>query len=176
MPKPEGQRIICATCRRVLLVNDRYEKGVYKGSSYTHVVEIDGAPVVRSPGPECNNVRPVPEEELVGSLVSACDFCSGSGAEWTYPATSFDDLAIIDPAGQEVFVSTSVGDWGACAACHKFIEQGDWDAMMDAVLRRYQTSLSEDVRGQLRLSLVGLWEQFRKNRTGDAYRKKVGSK
>jgi hypothetical protein len=48
-----------------------------------------------------------------------CDFCSGPGPAWRYPAISFYDS----------FGGRSVEDWLACEVCHRMIAAGDRDGL-----------------------------------------------
>lgn len=66
-----------------------------------------------------------------------CDFCcstdSGDEIVWDYPAKSFT-MHIKSPAPAEY---TSHGHWGACAACHKLIDDGERDKLVKRSVEKF---------------------------------------
>jgi hypothetical protein len=60
---------------------------------------------------------------------SICDFCSDPHVAWRYPAESFIAYAVGGIVGQ------SVGDWAACSICHRLIETGDRNGLLERTLR-----------------------------------------
>ena len=59
---------------------------------------------------------------------SICDFCSASHVAWRYPAQSFIAYAVAGVVGQ------SVGDWAACSICHRLIEAGDHNGLLERTI------------------------------------------
>lgn len=100
------------------------------------------------------------EEGNPMSPILICDFCSGPEVWWwRYPCAPFR------MRGSNY---GSADDWAACDACHRLIEQDEWDEVADRMMERQFPDGSGPafVRKATRRSILALYGEFRKNRTG----------
>jgi hypothetical protein len=96
--------------------------------------------------------------------ISICDFCSDPDVAWRYPAKSFIAYAVGDIVGQ------SVGDWAACDTCHRLIETGDCNGLLERTLRTLFTR-NPDMRWaeqELRDQIIVFHQMFFAYRIGAA--------
>ena len=96
--------------------------------------------------------------------IMLCDFCSGPGPAWRYPAESFIAYCTAELAGE------SVGDWAACGHCHDLIEANDRAGLaqrsLDELMARHPEA--KPAAAAFHQHLVELHERFFVHRKGSA--------
>jgi hypothetical protein len=93
-----------------------------------------------------------------------CDFCSGPGPNWRYPAWNFIAYRTANLVGE------SVGDWAACDGCHGLIEARDRQGLAqrsldELILKHPEARLAAQILLQ---DLAELHRQFFEHRNGPA--------
>ena len=96
--------------------------------------------------------------------MGVCDFCSRPNPAWVFPCRDFKQPALpgID-VGQ-----MSIGAWGACEPCAKFIMLGAWDALAKRAMLALVANQPElaSFRDLLTPHLRMLHRRFDQHRTG----------
>jgi hypothetical protein len=165
---PGPHQIICATCRWPL--DSRTEALHEQGRAdplgvLTTWVHSDLA--LTTPGYVDHEPVPVRRSDLGdASAVTACDFDSAPGGVWVYPAESFL-TGLVDVSGDH---RGSAGSWAACETCHADIEAERWGAIHDRALARQGIHPWDPSYRFIRSEMARFHAQFRRARTGPAYR------
>jgi hypothetical protein len=68
------------------------------------------------------DLKPATSDDVV------CDFCSDGGPHWVYEAEDFS-------MGEDNQYG-SIGAWGACEACHKYIQYDDREKLLERAVER----------------------------------------
>jgi hypothetical protein len=104
------------------------------------------------------------EERRNAVCTSICDFCSEPSVAWRYPARNFVAYAVAGVVGQ------SIGDWAACSVCHRLIETGNHDELLERSLRTLFRK-NPDMRwaeAEIREQIAGFHRMFFAHRIGAA--------
>jgi hypothetical protein len=138
-------QVVCAVCGLVL--NHIYNSTTEETIGYKHVKPSDHEPI------------PVNREEL-GPVNFLCDFCMTPlppvGPYNVLPARTFtpkDDTTLVD-------------DWACCDKCAGYINDGNWDTILDHAIDGQIKDIGEEFRYMLEGLLIDLYIQLRKNITG----------
>lgn len=84
-----------------------------------------------------------------------CDFCYLPSPQWRIPSQDF-----------ETVVTTSKGDWYACAVCAKLIEAGQWSGLLSRAEQFWNRSHPVPMSPMLREVLRQTYSSLRANMTG----------
>jgi hypothetical protein len=148
----------CKICRRPMEVFVERINGVVQEPVYQHHESdhADHAPVLE------------PNDDVIGQ-VSVCDFCSGPGVAWTFPAYTFkqpeymqrSDGTIVETYREYV----SVGDWAACVPCYTAIEADKWSKVWKHWVKHHPGPIAPSQQ----TVTMGYWSKFKAARNGPAY-------
>lgn len=163
---PIAPGMVCGTCGYGLETYELWENGKLTSSRYEHGYlppEIDRS----------HEIKPILRDTLKESeILGFCDFCLAPNPPWTYPCGSYH-VAIGTKnitGGTATESYGSVGDWGACDACHDDIEADCWGNVLERNLRSDPERMVEPLRTLLSIKIREMWRDFERSRTGPAYR------
>lgn len=157
--EPVGRPMKCAACGVGLDQREDWAGGVHVGTTYFHGIDRG-----------CRSMVLVPTDDDDLDRVGMCDFCSASGAPWTYPCDDFTSTVAVHPDGSSMSHG-SVGAWGACDACHDLIEAGDFAGLAERALDALGLAVGGAHAARALAGMRALHEGFRAHRRGPTRRR-----
>lgn len=122
----------------------------------------------------CSCGAPATDGTYAGNLCMACrkklppmcDFCSFHAPAWVYHCA---EIIVGEPHEMSGWIGRVSPDaWGACEVCHDLIEKNSWNVLAERSLSSHnEVGIYSAI---LAVGLKRLHREFRKKRTGAAYR------